>query len=157
MSLTVYLSGPITGKTFENAQGWREATVAELRPYGFRVLNPLRGKSFLGHQMQGKKIVVHDPQKNPTLSDQALVNRDKLDVLNSDIVLVNFMEATERSIGTIFEIAWAEDHNKLVVVAMPQDNVHDHAFIRVPAVIFETLEEAVRYIISCGVEEVERD
>ena len=159
MGLMVYLSGAISGKSFEEAADWRKEVSIELHIAGFKVRDPLRGKSFspMSHQ---KKIhpKKYNTSDNPTLSDKALKDRDKLDVLSSDIVLVNFMNATEKSTGTIFEIAWAEDHNKLVVVALPEkDKLHDHPFIRESAVIFHSLEDAVRYVISCGVEEMMRD
>ena len=131
MGLQVYLSGPISGKSFEEATDWRKEVSIELHIAGFRVRDPLRGKSFspMSHQ---KKInpKKYNSDSNPTLSDKALKDRDKLDVLSSDIVLANFMDATEKSTGTIFEIAWAEDHNKLVVVALPEkDTLHNHPFI----------------------------
>lgn len=159
MSLMVYLSGPISGKSFEEATDWRKEVSIELHIAGFRVRDPLRGKSFstMSHQ---KKInpKEYNASNNPTLSDKALKNRDKLDVLSSDIVLANFMEASQVSIGTVFELAWAEDHNKLVIVALPKkDTLHDHPFIRESAVIFHSLEDAVRYTVSCGVEEMTRD
>ena len=157
MNLTVYLSGPITGQTFEKAEDWRTETASRLRAAGFHVLDPLRGKSFLSHQVKpiGDKPY---PRSNPTLSDKALLRRDKLDVLSSNIVLVNLTDTQQVSIGTMFEIAWAEDHNKLVIVALPKDSpFHNHAFVRESAVIFSTLDEAVRYAISCGVEWIERD
>ena len=183
--ITVYLSGPITGKTFKEAEEKRLFVAEQLRAAGFRVLDPLRGKSYvLSHQR--KPIKEHDAKKNPTLSDKALKSRDKLDTLSCEIVLADFSEpamitvedilhmrgisvegvSTEileaaidlASIGSIFEVAWAEDHNKLVVAVIPAEHsVHNHAFVRESAVIYETLEEAVRYIISCGVEEIKRD
>lgn len=158
MSLTVYLSGPITGKSFDDASDWRHTAAIELRERGFKVLDPLRGKSYVLSHQRKKPIHEHDYMHNPSLSDKALRQRDKLDVLASDIVLVNFMDAEQVSVGTVFEIAWAEDHNKLVVVAAPEkDKHHNHAFIRDTSVIFNSLEEAIRYVISCGVEEVLRD
>lgn len=158
MSLTVYLSGPITGKSFEDATKWRSDTAIELRSHGFKVLDPLRGKSYVLSHQRKKPIKEHDYLHNPSLSDKALRQRDKLDVLASDIVLVNFMDAEQVSIGTVFEIAWAEDYNKLTVVAAPEkDKFHNHAFIRDSSVIFPSLDDAIRYVISCGVEEVLRD
>ena len=55
MSLQVYLSGPISGKSFEEAADWRKEVSIELHIAGFKVRDPLRGKSFspMSHQ---KKI-----------------------------------------------------------------------------------------------------
>src|SRR3990167_5890004 len=160
MSLQVYLSGPITGKSFDEATNWRHDAMVELHIAGFKVRDPLRGKSFspLSHQ---KKIdhKAYKAEANPTLSDKALHDRDILDVISSDILLVNFMDATQVSIGTVIEIAIGAYLNKLVVIAAPKDDkFHNHPFIRVEAtVIFHTFEEALRYVISFGVEEIKRD
>lgn len=153
--LTVYLSGPITGLSFEAAMKWRTVATKRLRESGLRVLNPLRGKSFLGDQLKGKEIQSKDLSENsPMLSDKALMSRDKLDVFNSDIILVNFMDAIKVSTGTIFELAWAEDHDKLVVIAAPKaDPIHGHSFIRESGVIFNSFEPALDYVVSCGVED----
>src|SRR3990167_5456707 len=149
MSLQVYLSGPITGKPFDEATNWRHDAMVELHIAGFKVRDPLRGKSFSPYKAEA----------NPTLSDKALHDRDILDVISSDILLVNFMNATQVSIGTVIEIAIGAYLNKLVVIAAPKDDkFHNHPFIRVEAtVIFHTFEEALRYVISCGVEEIKRD
>jgi hypothetical protein len=86
------------------------------------------------------------------MSDKAFVQRDKLDVLACDIVLANFMDATKVSIGSLYELAWAEDHNKVVVVAMnKEDKLYNHPFIRETCIVFNTLEDSVDYILSCGI------
>jgi len=151
--LTVYLSGPISGKSFDQATRWRQLAGGQLRAAGFRVLDPMRGKSFLSTQARIEREA-YERWANPRLSDKALTRRDKLDVLTADIILVYLMEADVASIGTIYEMAWAEDHNKLVVIALNDHNVHNHPFVRETGVLFGTLGEALDYIVSCGVEEL---
>lgn len=147
---TVYLSGPISGCTYEKATDWRTLAAAMLEPMGFWVLDPMRGKSFLSNQ---KKIEreVYEADHNPVLSDKALVNRDHADVVNADIVLVYLTGATTVSIGTMFELAWALHLRKIVVIVVEQGSVHDHPFVREAGVIFPTLAAALDYIESCAV------
>ena len=141
MSLSVYLSGPISGRTYRQVADWREHVETRLNVAGFCVYNPLRGHSWLSTQK--RRMISPDKYpvtESPMLSDKALMRRDILDVVNSDIILANFMEATERSIGSIYELAIAYYLNKLVVVAMPEDDhIHNHPFIRETGVIFHTL------------------
>ncbi len=154
MMLCVYLSGPISGKNFDQATRWRQAAGEQLRAAGFRVLDPMRGGSFLSSQRLMRPEENVASYQEALLSDKALVRRDKLDVLTADIILVYLMEADVASIGTIYEMAWAEDHNKLVVIAINDHNVHDHSFVRESGVFFPALGLALDYIVSCGVEEL---
>lgn len=150
MPISVYLSGPVTNRNYKQASTWRKHAATRLRDAGFRVLDPLRGHSFSSRRKKIRNLA----EENPVVSDRALKARDKLDCLASDIVLCNFMEADRVSVGSIFEIAWAEDHNKLVVMAIPKnDRFHDHPFTRESAVIFHDFEEALQYVEGCVVEE----
>lgn len=146
--LTCYLAGPVSGKSYKEAFAWRKNVMTTLSREGFNVLNPLRGKSFLSNQ---KDLISTDQYDIVRLSDRAIRKRDKMDVINSDIILINLMDATEVSIGTVGEIFWAEDRNKLVVIAMPEgDMIHNHPFIRDVAIIFNSLKEAVDYVLDCN-------
>lgn len=144
--LTIYLSGPISRTLEKDSRGWREEVGERLREHGFRVLNPMRGQGF------SKKPITANENKNPVLSDKALKKRDYLDVLESNIILANLVDASEVSLGTVAEIAIADVMNRLVIVAMKDDDpFHNHPFIRDAGVRFKTLEDAVKYAISCGV------
>ena len=68
---------------------------------------------------------------NSLTSSKAIVARDSYDVRSCDIMLINLLHATEKSIGTISEIAWAWLLNKPMVLVMQEHgNCHEHAFIR---------------------------
>jgi nucleoside 2-deoxyribosyltransferase len=146
----VYLAGPISGLTYDNAQDWREHAAQELMTAGCEVYDPLRGKAVLVNQggviSNGTKTSEYE---DAMVSDALIYARDKHDVLNCDIMLVNLLGATEKSLGTICEVALAEDHNKIVILVMKKDGseVHDHPFFRAMKMIWvETLEEALELI-----------
>lgn len=143
MRFRVYLSGPITGLTGPQASDWRAVVGKKLTEHGIRVLNPLRGGSYLSSQVPdiGKS-------QEALLSDKALMRRDKADVYACDVFFANLIDTKQVSVGTLMEMAWAEDHNKIVVVAMNND-MHDHPFVRESAIIFKTLQRAIDYILSC--------
>ena len=160
MSTTVYLSGPISNMSFKGASDWRDATASIFNHNGFRVLDPMRGKSFLSNQSNIRREV-YEAENNPVLSDKALVNRDHADVSEADIVLANLLPmargggdgpAGQRvSIGTMFELAWAMHMRKIVVIILDPKSSHNHPFVREAGVIFHRLDEAVAYVLSCKV------
>jgi nucleoside 2-deoxyribosyltransferase len=148
-----YLSGPITGCTYKGATEWRTSVRLELEDAGFTVLDPMRGKSFLSNQRRisdeaGASAI------NPRISDKALVMRDRSDVNATDIMLVNLLGSRIVSIGTMFELAWANLLHKLTVIVVEPENIHaKHPFVRESGVIFSDLEAAVDYVKSCHVRE----
>lgn len=148
-----YLSGPITGCTYKGATEWRKAVRMDLEDAGFTVFDPMRGKSFLSNQTRiSDEAGAGD--KNPRISDKALVMRDRADVAAADIVLVNLLGARIVSIGTMFELAWANLLHKLTVIVVEPDNVHArHPFVRESGVVFTDLDAAVDYVKSCHVRE----
>jgi len=151
MTTTVYLSGPISDMTYAGATGWREALANIFGNAGFRVLDPMRGKSFLSNQRRIERER-YEAEGNPVLSDKALVNRDHADVTEADIIIANLLPGKTVSIGTMFELAWAMHMRKIVVIVMtPESSVHNHPFVRESGVVFERLDDAVQYVLSCKV------
>lgn len=95
-----------------------------------------------------------DARDNPRISDKALVMRDRSDVHASDVILVNLLGSRIVSIGTMFELAWANLLHKLIVIVVDPENVHaKHPFVRESGVLFSDLESAVDYVKSCHVRE----
>jgi nucleoside 2-deoxyribosyltransferase len=148
---SVYAAGPITGLSFTGATDWRN-TLQVLLKDKVQVLSPLRSKDYLkdekviGDSYEQEKI--DSPLTHVLSSSRGITTRDRNDVMNSDIILVNLLGATKVSIGTVMEIAWADMLRKPVVLIMEKNgNVHDHAMIR-ECVGFrvETLEQAAKVV-----------
>lgn len=137
--MRIYLAGPIAGLTYEGCTGWRDEVAAEL--YRFMCYSPMRGKGYL------KEVGEIGTQRYQQVlsTDKAIYVRDRMDVLEADLVICNLLGATKASIGTMFELAWASLNNIPVIGIMEKEgNVHDHPFVR-EAVGFrvETLREAM--------------
>jgi nucleoside 2-deoxyribosyltransferase len=166
MTTTVYLSGPISNMPYAGATDWREALTSILHNNGFRVLDPMRGKSFLSNQRRIEREV-YEGLHNPVLSDKALVNRDHADVTEADIIIANLLPIAQGggdgpagqrvSIGTMFELAWAMHMRKIVVIVIDPESSHNHPFVREAGVVFERLDEAVQYVLSCKVPDYDAD
>lgn len=145
---TVYLAGPITGLTYDEAVTWREVAQKAL-PDWVACRSPMRYKEYLKNK--GKLDAFAHPTDSPFSTSKAIFTRDKNDVRTSDLLLVNFLGATEKSIGTIAEISLAHAWDKPIVVAMEaHGNPHDHIFIHeMVGFRVQTLSDAL--LVACGV------
>lgn len=144
--MRVYLSGPISGKSYGGATSWRDDATRFLNGYSIETLDPMRGKASL----QGQKVIEDQPAVGGALvADAAIYHRDHWDVERCDVVLVNLSESGKRvSIGTMFELAWAWIHRRVVILVLPDDNVHEHAFVRQAASMrVNTLEEGLQLVL----------
>ena len=145
--LTVYLSGPMTGKTLEEASAWRDHATAVLASHGLRVLSPMRGKTM--SLPKGEPLKPGASYKRASIRDEALFCRDRSDVKEADIVLCNLEGASAVSIGSVCEIIWANEFRRFLIVVLPKDGVHDHAFVRTAAsVVVRSLDEALECVLE---------
>lgn len=126
---TVYLYGPITGKTFAGAQDWRDWMRTELAKANINAISPLRFKDYLANL---ESISGHGREyasMNVLSTPPAVLARDKFDVLRADMLVGNFLGADRVSIGSMFEQAWAHQKHTPIAAAMEAEgNPHDHMF-----------------------------
>jgi len=129
-NFTAYLAGPITGLSFEGATDWREYAVSELAAVGIKGLSPLRAKDYL----RGVASFSADGDVYGHLSvlstNRGIMTRDRHDATRCDVLLVNLLGAKRISIGTVMEIAWADQCRTPIVAAIEQGgNPHEHGMI----------------------------
>ena len=162
---SVYLAGPITGLTYDEANAWRLETEQYFAQYGIQTRNPLRAKQFL--QQQGTLETYGNADAiNPLARDAGITARDRNDVMNSDVILANFLRYEtvdvheegavtaddwtifERGVsncGTPIEFGWADAYRKPVIMVMQAEgNPFDHGMMRsIAGFRVETLEEGL--------------
>lgn len=146
----VYLAGPIRGLNFDVASDWRKKASSMLETYGIDGYSPLRAKKDLIQHLD-----VLDERKNkidhPIVSPQGVVGRDRHDVFTCDMMIAYLLGAKTVSIGTMFELAWADAWRKPVILVMEGDgsNVHEHFFIR-QTVLYSVsdLNEAIQLAVA---------
>jgi nucleoside 2-deoxyribosyltransferase len=134
----VYLSGPMSGLTVDEANDWRQQVSKKLQESGIRGINPMRGVKSSGPMTNfgDGSFGLH--------GNMGIVSRDRFDVINSSVVLVNLLNSKKVSIGTVMEVGWADAHRIPIVVAMEPNNIHDHVMIRgIATYIAPTLEQAI--------------
>lgn len=126
MKPKVYLAGPISGLTYDEAEAWRFAAGQCLAPE-IECFSPLRHKEFL----HGRGVLEGSYTENPLATDRGIMTRDHWDVRTSDLVLCNLLGTSRVSIGTVMETAWCHVYRKpLVMVIEPDSNIHDHPMVR---------------------------
>lgn len=91
---TLYLCGPINGCTDEECTNWREYVKGV---WLMDTIDPMR-RDYRGREVE---------------SVNEIVELDKIDVMNADVVLVNY---DKPSVGTSMEVLYAWERGKLVVV-----------------------------------------
>ena len=146
MKFKAYLSGPITGLSFDDAINWTDYAKKELAKYDINGYRPLRGKKKLLGDIKelSAQGYLHTSISNP----KAIVARDSYDVFSSDCLLVNLLDAKRVSIGTCYEMAWAWQARKPIVLVMEkQGNIHDHGFVtECCSYHVETLDEGTHIV-----------
>lgn len=168
---TVYLSGPIAGLTYKEARyGWRQTFINGLAP-GIVGLSPMRHE---GHLAEVRGALEPAGQIDHFFSgSRIIVEKDRLDIERSDIVLVNLLGATKVSIGTVAEIGMATVLGKKIVLVMEDrgtvyhgktdingtkvlysdsdwgDNIHEHPFVtEVASLRLNNLDDAIYAVNS---------
>lgn len=150
----VYLCGPITGMTYDDARhGWRKMVADVLSDHGIQCLSPMRAKD---HLAGCEYINPNGYAPNAMGCPKGITTRDRYDTQRADLVLCNLLDAEHVSIGSMIEFGWADSARVPIVLAMENgDNFHDHAIVtELAGFILPTLEEAVdvvRAILVPGV------
>lgn len=122
----IYLAGPIGGLSYSEATNWRDETASTLEPYGIECLSPMRGKDYLINEAILKGTGYDDTLLS---NNRAIVTRDRMDVVNSDAILMNLTGATRISIGSMVELGWADTHRIPIIIVMEPGNLHEHGFV----------------------------
>lgn len=126
MKRKVYLAGPISGLTFDAAEGWRHAFSSAVDDR-IECFSPLRGKDFLAC----RGILEGSYPEEPLATDQAITARDRHDCTNADLVVFNLLGTTRVTIGTMIELGWADAHRiPAILVIEKEGNPHDHPMVR---------------------------
>ncbi|HEY9585299.1 MAG TPA: hypothetical protein VJJ02_01740 [Candidatus Paceibacterota bacterium] len=139
----VYLAGPVTGLSFEEATGWYRLVEAAF-PRHIIALKPLRGVT----HFRGEGVTQEECPPHPLRSAKGVAMRCYYDVDRADGLLVNLLPAKGVSRGTCGEIGRAAWRKPLVVV-MREGNPHwGDPLVHEPAIVVPTLEEGIATIVQ---------
>jgi nucleoside 2-deoxyribosyltransferase len=142
--MKIYLAGPMTGSSFEKANEWRMKARNELDEMSrgkIKSYSPMRGAcSFLKNETS-----IKNTYQELLGTQRSITYLDRVDVMSADLVLVNLLEASRVSIGTMIEIGWANAREIPIVLVMEAGgNPHDHCMVKeLCPMHVQTLEEAI--------------
>ncbi len=109
---SVYLAGKISGVPYADIVDWREEAHLALADVGIQTLSPMRGKEFL----EGT-VFTHDDYHTHLMTEpSAIVARDRWDVMNCDLMLVNLNCAPTMGRQTCVEFGWADAWRKPIIM-----------------------------------------
>jgi len=146
MKPVVYLSGPITGLTYEGSTNWRQAVEVELNDFGIAASSPMRGKAFLN---TGKELSPLGDEGRGVASSLGITMRDRMDTTKASCLLVNLLGAQRVSIGTMIELGWADATRVPIVIVMEPDNIHQHCIVQgVAGYITDSLAKGVQLVVA---------
>lgn len=139
----VYLAGPISGLSWEEATGWRDYAKKNFLPHVVG-LSPLRGKEYLASEQAIGKTYPKTLMSN----SRAINSRDRFDTRRADLVLMNLLGCKTVTVGTMIEVGWANMAGVPIVLVMEASgNVHEHPMVRECAGFFaETVEDGVALV-----------
>ncbi|MGE0684245.1 MAG: hypothetical protein AB7P69_25475 [Candidatus Binatia bacterium] len=139
----VFLCGPITGRSPEEAMNWRKYVISRLPPQ-IRGIDPMRDThNGVRHCAKSSELTVER-----LMHGKAVVSRDRFDVQRSHLLLANFLGADAVSIGAVGEIFWADlMRTPVMIVREKSGNPHDHDMINeIASWIFHDLNVAIAKI-----------
>lgn len=151
MTRLIYASGHIAAADYDGATSWY-AKAADLLPYAWELIRPMRGKEFLGATLGplGFEAGHRESRSEAELiSNRGITARDRNDVMRCDAVLMNLLGAPSKvSIGCAIEAGWADAFRKPLVLVRQRDNaMAEHPILEgVAAYSVETLEEGCALI-----------
>src|SRR6185437_4823995 len=141
MKRTVYLAGPILGRTHAEANNWRRDFGSQLAAFGIVGVSPLRCEPLIGERYS---LNYPDPRLG---TPRAIASKNRLDVKMCDMTLCYFPEGVDFSKGTLGELFWADAYEKPTVLVSTIPEVVDHPVIQAAADwIVPTLDDALDVI-----------
>ncbi len=128
--MKVYLAGPIFNCTDKECRDWREYAAEKLN---CTTIDPMR-RDYRGIEEE---------------SVAKIVELDKLDIMETDCVLVNYGDIPPGSMGTAMEILFAWEQHKTIITVTSQSKVSPWLTYH-STLILRSLDAAIVYINRMG-------
>lgn len=145
MKRFIYLAGPISGVSYNEAMNWREYVSNKFNS-GIFAVSPMRLKEFL----RGVESIDHSYPEELMSNTKSIYSRDFYDCAHCDILFVYLpRELNERrpSIGTLVELGWASARDIPVVLVTDDDNYKNHPLVyELASWVVDTLDEGVEIV-----------
>jgi len=137
--LLIFLAGPIEGKSWEEANRWREHVKKKLEDLPILIYNPI-GR----YELQLKNVEKIETWNTKGISVDEMEAANSLYLKNADVILCNLMDGY--SVGTSMEIGYGYATNKIIIVICDKD-IKIHPLVWKWTNLFcSTLDDAIEYI-----------
>mgnify|MGYP000353679771 CR=1 FL=1 len=142
--LLIFLAGPIEGKSWEEANEWREYVRKELEDLPILIYNPISR-----YELQLKNVKKIETWSIKNISVDEMEATNILYLKNADIILCNLMDGY--SVGTSMEIGYGYATNKTIIVVCKDTNIHP-LVSKWADLFYSTIDDAIEYIKNdlCG-------
>jgi nucleoside 2-deoxyribosyltransferase len=146
MNRSVYLCGPITGLTFNEAKyGWRAQVHAALTPFGIECLSPMRSKE--GNHFtdaQQKSLSPMGSNIDVMSTPRGLTSRDRFGHAALRPAVLQRCRRHQDLGGSMIELGWADGKHTPILLVMEKGNIHEHAMVvDLASWIVPTTEEGI--------------
>lgn len=120
----IYLAGPMTGVRLDVINVWRKEVESAI------ALSDCTGGVTTVWPTRDVQQISGGPFFGLGTDPKVFMKRDRYDVSRSELVLFNFLGATERgSLGCAVEFGWASAMGKPILMAVDDHSVHRHAML----------------------------
>jgi hypothetical protein len=151
--MKIYCVAPISGLAPADVFRYYNDTKAELTGLGYDVLIPMYGKG--RRKTESTNFEAEGVTDFPLSTDHAIFTRDRWMVGMADVLFADLTGTTKVSIGSVMELAWGSMLNKHIVLVLPENNVHKHAFVlQAASVIYNNRADAVDYLRALAKKEL---
>lgn len=140
---TVYLAGPILGRTHGEANEWRDDLRARLEDHGIQGISPLRCEPLIGERYSTE---YPDPKFG---TPRAIASKNMTDVRRCDMTLCYMPKGLTFSKGTLIELAWAHAFNKPTILVSDDPGTVNHPVVQSCAGwVLDNLDDAYDVIVG---------
>lgn len=141
----IYLIGPISGISYDQATLWRKEAKEQLEDMGYIVLDPMSGQECL----KGESKIGINLENSIVVTNQYIYHSDIYKVNRADVLLANLLsDSATHSLGTYIEIGYAIAKDKLVIVVTKDNNIYKHPFIEYSCIVVSSMEMAYEVLDS---------
>lgn len=142
----VYLLGPISGLSYEEATQWRKDVRDEL-DYLYdgkiKTMSPMSHKESLQYETEIKLHYADNLYSNA----KSVFMRDVAMVRNADLILGDLTHMNTGSIGSFMELGIAYERNIPIILVIPPDKqCREHPFLSCSSNIVDNLDQALDLI-----------
>lgn len=142
--MKVYLVGPISGCTYEEATGWRKMVTERIKSLGYTIFDPMKGMDHL----KNKSKIMGSYENDLIAKDDHIFQADLYRIRQADILFCNFSNLKRYSVGSFFEVGYGHALNKSIIIVATNKMIVEHPFIKNSALVAPSIDKGIQILES---------